>query len=195
MARKTDALPVGRKTPDVQRTWAMPSHNTFSIKPIKQFVKHYLHSSKSSIDPFARNNRWATYTNDLNPDTAAESHLDAGAFLEELVSKQVKADLVIFDPPYSSNQIVECYKNIGLEVNNLTFEDYSQLGRWKKEKALINKLLTDEGVFLHFGWHTNGMGLRYGFQIERILMVAHGAAHYDTLCMAERRMKTQPKMF
>jgi hypothetical protein len=39
------------------------------------FVKKYLIKVKVSVDPFARNNRWATYTNDLNPDTAAQTHL------------------------------------------------------------------------------------------------------------------------
>lgn len=66
------------------RVWAMPNADTFSVKPIGEFVQRYLAASKVSVDPFARNKRWATHTNDLNPETAAEHHMDAQAFLEHL---------------------------------------------------------------------------------------------------------------
>jgi len=62
------------------RAFAMPSADTFSIPPIGDFVKRYLHSAVVSVDPFARNKRWATYTNDLSPDTMAEHHMDARDF-------------------------------------------------------------------------------------------------------------------
>jgi hypothetical protein len=60
----------------MRRVWAMPNASTFDIPPIRALVKKYLHQSKVSVDPFARNKRWATYTNDLNPETAAESHAE-----------------------------------------------------------------------------------------------------------------------
>lgn len=53
------------------RVWAMPNHDTFSVKPIGEFVRRYLDASKVSVDPFARNKQWATYTNDLDPNTSA----------------------------------------------------------------------------------------------------------------------------
>lgn len=62
----------------------MPSADTFSVKPIGEFVRRYLAASTVSIDPFARNKRWATHTNDLNPKTGAEYHMDAEAFLKHL---------------------------------------------------------------------------------------------------------------
>lgn len=64
----------------------MPNADTFSVKPIGEFVQRYLAASKVSIDPFARNKRWATHTNDLNPDTSAQHHLDATDFLAQLKS-------------------------------------------------------------------------------------------------------------
>ncbi len=85
------------------REWAMPSHNTFDIGPIGDFVKKYLLQSTISVDPFARSKRWATYTNDLNEGTAAEYHMDAEEFCLMLQNKGIKADLVIFDPPYSQS--------------------------------------------------------------------------------------------
>ena len=89
----------------IARVWAMPSADTFDIAPIGEMVKRYLRASKVSVDPFARNKRWATDTNDLNPDTAAEWHMEAREFLETLKAQSVSADLVIFDPPHSLHQI------------------------------------------------------------------------------------------
>ena len=65
----------------ITRTFAMPNADTFLVKPIGEFVQRYLANSLCSVDPFARNNNWCDYTNDLNPKTAARSHLDAEDFL------------------------------------------------------------------------------------------------------------------
>ena len=56
---------------DINRQWAMPNKNTFEVKPIREFVLKYLDKSKVSIDPFARDCDWATFTNDVNPNTSA----------------------------------------------------------------------------------------------------------------------------
>jgi hypothetical protein len=101
----------------INRKWAIPSSDTFDVPPIGEFVKSYLRQAKVSVDPFARNKRWATYTNDLNPNTEAEYHLDVADFLKILVEKEVKADLVIFDPPYSPRQVKEMYSGFGKPVS------------------------------------------------------------------------------
>jgi hypothetical protein len=66
----------------INRTWAMPASDTFDVKPIGDFVRRYLVMSTLSVDPFARNKRWATLTNDIDPNTLAENHLDAEIFLK-----------------------------------------------------------------------------------------------------------------
>jgi hypothetical protein len=170
---------------NITRKWAMPSADTFDVPAIGEFVKSYLRHSKVSIDPFARNKRWATYTNDLNPETAAEYHCDAGDFLQMLLDRGVQADLIIFDPPYTINQIEEVYAGVG--KNKFTFEEYSQLGRWNVEKNICNQLLSVGGVFLHFGYHTNGMGKDRKFEILEILMVAHGGAMELLMTPLEKR--------
>ncbi len=169
----------------ITRKWAMPNRNTFDIKPIHDFVWKYLQMTKISIDPFARNKRWATYTNDLNPNTKAEYHMEADKFLKMLIDKGVKADLIIFDPPYSLRQTKEIYDSYG--INGFT-QKHSQNGHWGIEKKLCNELLLPGGYFLHFGWHTNGLGKKYNCEIKEILIVAHGRAHNDTLCMAEQKI-------
>lgn len=170
------------------RQWAMPSADTFDIPPIREFVKKYLRDSKVSIDPFARNKRWATYTNDLNPETAAEWHRRAVVFLRWLRMRGVKADLIIFDPPYTLHQVKQCYESIGLPF---MLNDAQQAGVWSKEKALCYDLLEPDGVFLHFGYHSNGMGKGRDMHIEEMLIVAHGRNHNDTICTAERKMAHQ----
>lgn len=161
------------------RCWAMPNKDTFSIKPIGEFVQKYLKKSSISIDPFARNCEWATYTNDLNPDTKAQYHMDIIDFLSLLTTK---ADLVIFDPPYSTRQLKECYAAIDRKMKFC--ETQAPHSGWRKA---INQIVTDNAVVLSFGWSTVGMGKKYGFEIEEIMLVCHGGMHNDTICMAERK--------
>ncbi len=166
------------------RVWAMPSADTFDVPEIGNFVKYYLLNSKVSVDPFARNKRWATHTNDLNPDTAAMYHNDAEAFLKLMAKQEVKSDLVIFDPPYSPRQISECYKQIGKEVGM----EETQNGRfYKRMKDAILPICASDAIVLSFGWNTNGMGKRRGFEPIEYMICDHGGAHNATLCLAERR--------
>lgn len=163
----------------------MPNSDTFSVPPIAAFVQKYLLRSIVSIDPFARNKRWATHTNDLNPDTAATHHLEAEEFLKLMAAEyRIKADLFIFDPPYSPRQLKECYDGIGKKMQ---LED----GQTARIRAIWRDaampLLTRDAVVLSFGWNTVGFGKKLGFEIEEILLVCHGADHNDTICMAERR--------
>lgn len=172
------------------RIWAMPSLETFNIKPIGEFVKRYLRDAKISIDPFARNKRWATYTNDLNQDTNAEYHLDCLDFLQMLINDKIMADLVIFDPPYSPTQIKECYNSIGLDRFYRSGEE-----NWLKERDAASQLLSVGGKVLSFGWNSQGMGKERFFHIEEILLVPHGAAHNDTICLAEIKYAHQLGLF
>lgn len=159
----------------------MPNAETFSVKPIGEMVKRYLSKSKVSIDPFARNKRWATYTNDINPNTDAEYHMEARVFLQTLVDRGVVADLIIFDPPYSPRQVSEVYSEIGLTT---TMRD-TQTARMKKECRELFRQLSQVGtIVLSFGWNTVGMGP--GFETLETLLVCHGGDHNDTLCLAQK---------
>jgi len=169
----------------ISRVWSMPNSETFSIPPIRAFVEKYLAKCPISVDPFARNFNGATFTNDLNPNTAAQYHMDATEFMKKLADTDMegKADLVIIDPPYSPRQVKECYDGIGVKM-----KQGDALGKIRGDmKVQIDRLLNETGVALFFGWNTNGMGKKYKFEIEEILLVAHGSDHNDTICMAERR--------
>jgi hypothetical protein len=181
-----------KSTMKISRTFSMANKDTFKCLPIKPFVEQYLQDSKVSIDPFARNYNQCTHTNDLNPKTKAQHHMKAEFFLQMLVEQEVKADLVIFDPPYSMTQCKRAYESFGYKF---TYDDSLYVINWTREKNLISKLLPKGGIFLHFGWNSNGMGLKRGFHIEEILLVSHGSAKNDTICMAERRTSEQLTLF
>lgn len=167
----------------ITREWAMPSHNTFSIKPIRKLIEKYLDNGVW-IDPFSRNSPFAdrTITNDLSTEFKADYHLEAIDFLK--LFDDVSVDGVLFDPPYSPRQISECYKSIGREVHTKDTQS-SFYGDRKKEVA---RLVKQGGVALSFGWNSGGIGKSLGFSIEEILLVAHGGAHNDTICTVERKL-------
>lgn len=168
----------------ISREWAMPSADTFSIKPINKFVERYLTFSITSVDPFARNGKYATHTNDLNPSTSAQYHMGAVEFLEMLAQRGVRADLGILDPPYSPRQISECYASAGLKAGMV---DTQSAALYSRVRTAMIPVLSHDAVVLSFGWNTSGMGKKHGFEILEILLVCHGGAHNDTICMAERR--------
>jgi N-acyl-D-aspartate/D-glutamate deacylase len=149
-------------------------------------VQRYLRDSVVSVDPFARNKRWATYTNDMNPNTAAEYNMEARDFMRHLVGEGVKADLIIFDPPYSPRQVSEVYSELGLTA---TMKD-TQTACMKKEcRQLMRQLAALNTVVLSFGWNSVGMGK--GWQTLETMLVCHGGDHNDTICLAERLVSEQ----
>lgn len=177
-------------TPKMARVWAMPSADTFDIPPIGELVKRYLRQSTVSVDPFARNKRWATYTNDLNPNTAAEYHMDALEFLKMLKEKGVRADLVIFDPPYSSRQVSECYEQVG----RVTTAQDTQGKSWADWKSAISEIAAPDCIAISCAWNSVGFGKVMGFTQIEILLVSHGGVHNDTIVTVERKLAHQPEL-
>lgn len=168
----------------ITRAWAMPSHETFSIKPIGELVKRYLAKSTCSVDPFARNSLLALWTNDLNPNTAATSHMEAVVYLEGLKRQGVRADLILIDPPYSPRQVKECYDSIGQKME----QGDALLGAIrKKRKVAIDAVLVPKGIVITCGWNTVGMGKGLGYDLIEILLVCHGSDHNDTIVTVEQK--------
>lgn len=75
----------------------------------------------------------------------------------------------------------ECYGDVGIDVNNkITNSSF-----WSNQKKEISRIVKIGGKVITFGWNTGGIGYKYGFEIERILIVPHGGWHNDTLCTVE----------
>lgn len=167
----------------INRQWCMPNKRTFDIKPINEFIFRWIdnHIHKIIIDPFANNNKIANITNDLNKTYKTTYNMDALDFLKTFEDNSV--DVVLYDPPYSPRQIKECYDGIGWRPEG----NYTQSSFWSNQKKEIARILRKEGIVLSFGWNTNGIGKTRGFKIEEILLVPHGGAHNDTICMCERK--------
>jgi hypothetical protein len=142
-------------------------------------------ASKRSVDPFARNSRLATVTNDLNPDTAAQHHLDAEDFCKMLAERGEQFDLAIFDPPYSPRQVSECYQSVGLEVG---MKDTQTAVLYQRVRNALDAIMAPDSIVLSFGWNSAGMGDGRGYELCEVLLVAHGGAHNDTICIAERKV-------
>ena len=162
-----------------ERIWAMPNKNTFEILPIKKLIEEEVDLSKFWIDPFANRNKIATVTNDLSLEFDTDYHLDALEFMKQFEKNSV--DGVLYDPPYSPRQVSECYNDVGY---NVTW-DTTKASFWGNHKREISRIVKLGGKVITFGWNSGGIGYKYGFEIERILMVPHGGWHNDTICTIE----------
>ena len=168
---------------EINRIWAMPNKLTFTIKPIKKLVEKYVAKSKTIIDPFANQSRYGTITNDLNPEFDTDYHLDALTFLGKMETG--KADLVLFDPPYSITQAAQCYKDYGKEKLE---RSVANMGYWADCKNEVARILKPNGIALICGWSSNGIGKNRGFEMVEILLVPHGGSKNDTIVTVEKKL-------
>ena len=167
----------------INKTWSMPNSETFSIKPIRELIDRYKKDGMVIVDPFARNSDIGTITNDLDPDTRAMYHKDATDFLCHLDDNI--ADMVLYDPPYSTRQVSESYKKLGESVNMQT----TQSSYWARQKKEIARITKKGGVVITCAWNSGGIGAGLGFEQQEILLVAHGGWHNDTIVTVEKKIK------
>lgn len=178
----------------IERIWSMPNKNTFEIAPIKALLEEEVDLNKYWIDPFANKNKIASVTNDLSMEYDTDYHLDALDFLKMFENSSV--DGVLYDPPYSPRQVSECYNDVGYTVT----WDTTKASFWGNHKREISRIVKIGGKVITFGWNSGGIGYKYGFEIERILLVPHGGWHNDTICTVEvkthegeiHKKKTEP---
>ena len=141
----------------INRTWSMPNHKTFTIKPINELISRVL--GDDYIDPF--------------PFPFERDALD---YLKEL--KTASVEKLAFDPPYSPRQLKEMYGGIGLSYK-------TDASYWSELKNEISRIMKPNGIVISFGWNSGGIGKNRGFEIDEILLVPHGGSHNDTICTVE----------
>lgn len=168
----------------MSRVWCMPSADTFSMPPVGAFLDRHLFDFVVIVDPFARNGRRGTLRNDLNPETRAEYHMEAGDFCAHMLAEGVRADAVLFDPPYSPRQITEVYAAIGRECGT---KETQNAALYARVRDGLDRILKPGGVALSFGWNSAGFGRGRGYSTTEVLLCAHGGAHNDTICVAEKK--------
>ena len=84
----------------------------------------------------------------------------------------------------SPRQVSECYSSLGKTVNMQT----TQASYWSKQKEQIGRIVKKDGIVITCCWNSGGIGKKYGFEIEEILLVPHGGWHNDTIVTVERKV-------
>lgn len=150
----------------------------------KYFKKGFSEMRKSSgfqrvmiADPFARNCSWGTHTNDIDPSTMAESHMDALEWLESLSTGQFH--YVLFDPPFSSRQ-AQKYEAGHVNV-------YTDPGYVTKCFHEIFRILVPEGMVLKLGYNSTRPR---GFDLKRGWIVNFGGNRNDVIMTLLRKSQT-----
>ena len=144
---------------EFERHWCMPSHKTFTIKPFKELIAAELGSNY--VDPF--------------PYPFVKDAID---YLKTIHDNSV--DHLVFDPPYSQRQLKEKYHSAGLSFNHPMNNSY-----WSNCRKEISRIVKSTGKVISFGWNTNGIGIKHGFKITKVVLVAHGSQHNDTIATVE----------
>jgi len=162
----------------------MPNRWTFQINPIKKLLDRYVGDGKGWIDPFAGMSKKAEITNDINSELPTTFHLDAVEFLRQFKTETIKG--VLFDPPYSYNQVQQSYSGHGSNafVNCIEGKKYIT-----KCKRIISRIVQPRGHVVSCGWNSEGMGKKRGFQLLELLLVPHGGSHNDTIVAVEQKVQ------
>jgi hypothetical protein len=109
--------------------------------------------------------------NDIRMEANATFHMDALEFVNTW--NGVKFSTVLLDPPYSLRKSMTKY-------NGAISSPFNQI------KNQIPNILEKNGIVLTFGYQSNSMGKSRGFKQEHILLMSHGGAIHDTICIKER---------
>jgi len=165
-------------TTQFSTAWSMPSRWTFDLPPVRGFLERWLNGCEVIVDPFCGKSAIGTLRNDL-----ADGGQDAVTWCESLLEEwRGKVDAVLFDPPYSPRQIADCYRGVGLVPGQ---SDTQSAALYRRVRLPLSELLRPGGVALSFGWQSSGFGKEW--PTGEILLVRHGGAHNDTICVAQRK--------
>jgi hypothetical protein len=157
------------------RIFSMPNKHTFEMKPAYDFITPHIAGKKRTCDPFCGRSTLADSRNDL-----AISGVPSEEWLQSFPDESMQ--VVLFDPPYSPRQLKECYDSIGETLHD------TKSSVWRIWKEEIARIIEPNGYALSFGNNSGGIGMVNGFDIERVRLIPHGGNHYDTICVAERKL-------
>lgn len=112
--------------------------------------------------------------NDVDDSIKADFHKDAFDFFN--IYPGPIFDSVILDPPYSYRKSMEFYKG-------------HKNSRFKLVKDALIPFLRVGGAVITFGYQSISMGVKRGFNLEKVAIFNHGGAIHDTIACVERRVK------
>lgn len=163
---------------EITREWCMPNQWTFKMKPVAALLDG-LNVGAGWLDPFAGFNSPAELTNDCEEDRPVKFHMDGLEFLQ--YTPLLSANGCLFDPPYSVEQALRCYKP--------KFKGTAGRAEYHARcKDQIARVLKTGGIAICFGWDSNGLGKGRGFELIHVKLLCHGACHNDTIITIERKL-------
>lgn len=175
----------------IKRYFCNPSKKTFDIMAINERIKQELENANNSqllVDPFANDNAIRkfidplfperfpiTITNDMNQIFNTDFNILAEDFLP-MIGSEV-ADYILFDPPYSANQVKVSYENYGIHL----FKGRVSDANFQKMKNECIRILKPGGRAFVFGWDSNGLGNKKKAPVVEVLICYHGGRRHDTI--------------
>lgn len=149
---------------------------TFKSKKIREWVEQ--HCEGRVLNLFAGKTLLNVdeVRNDIREEMPADFHTDALEFIQSWAYRVGAFNTILLDPPYAYRKSMEMY-------------DGAVCSPFNALKNAIPSILSDNGIVITFGYHSNVMGKRRGFEQEHILLMSHGGAIHDSIAVIERRIK------
>jgi hypothetical protein len=132
------------------------------------------------IDPFARNCKWGTIRNDMDPGIkTVHYNLESLDFMK--LMKTNSAKMVLFDPPFSDRQA----KKYELGDTNLYCTGDGRIGKLCKE---VERVLKPGGVMVKLGY--NSSKPTTNFDLLEMMVVNFGGTRNDVILTIWRKNTT-----
>jgi len=176
---RRDSLTQGVGELNFGRGLGRQTRDTLDCPIARSIVVAELGGDHTILDPFARNCEFAhPYTNDINPDTNAISHLDAEDWLRGLTEQYYHEafDGAILDPPFSNHQSTRTYGTSNL---------YTVPDKMKRIEMLLGGLVKHGGKIVKFGYNSNFS--HRAFECVGIQLVRYGGSMNDMIISVHER--------
>jgi len=141
----------------MSRVWSVPNIQTFSIPFIKKLIKKYRTGKVLDLFIFP-----------FDEDVLIK--------LEKIKTESI--DVLLYDPPYSSNMAKTLYDNKGKNI----FGNYYH----KNLRLEASRVLKPGGIVIKFGWDSTR--LNNNLEIIEVILISHGGQHHDTICTIQRKI-------
>jgi hypothetical protein len=163
-------------------THLVPAYNRAIEDAIKRMRLDSFISFKNwaIVDPFARNHLIGTHRNDIDPSTKANHHMDAAEFMELCVNSNVRAKLILLDPPFSGRQSSR-YEG----GDNCLYAAGD--GRMGRIGDTIPKMLIPNGRVIKIGYNSNSPCQSGVLELTNVKLVHFGGLRNDWIITTWRR--------
>jgi hypothetical protein len=160
---------------------------TFENRRIREWVESHVEGRALNLFAGKTLLNCREVRNDLREEMPADYHMDALEFVNHwndpmFYKDRHPFDTVILDPPYA-------YRKSMTKYEGAVSSPFNQI------KNVIPNILTLEGIVITFGYHSNVMGERRGFEQDHLLLMSHGGAIHDTIAIIERKTRDRAEEY